>query len=1143
MSDQLGEADLALQKFDGATALTEYETALTEDGTSDRAAAGRVRALWLLRRWDEARTQLGALADRTDSFHVSMARGVVALGQPDDPSWLGADCGTALRDDAAAAEAFQDAMRLDPASADALAGYGVALRLAGRLAEARRMLADTRPRLRLSAPVQVELAMCEAAVSNDQQALEHARLALEDDPRCVQAELVRMHVRRNSDPGSRQAIELVEKLLGETSASNAVVLQWYGWAFLDRGDVLSDQDMFDAAREQFTLSRAAGPVIPGAVLGTVAIDIARNEIVAALELVNTAIKAEPTSPQLHASRADAWSAAGQGPQERLKLYGRVLELDPRDLNARMQQVRALIRLNRTAEAQEIVDGLRAELPGNSLVELASSWLREPSQMPESHAVRTRVDSPWEGGKDDPDQILKLLTVEAVKNLGMPRLASTRLRNRVAGDRTNILQRAYEDEQEYLRVCARYVAAKDRAEKGAHWRLLGMIGYGLGLAVAVVALDVLVWLVAGAAGLPAGWRLGLAAGVTAAVVGAGLWQQFGNHVVDLAWFFVVVQVLAVAGTSVWLGVLWLGAGWGILTGIAVAVAVVGLTRLGADLVNSFAKLSGRPAQAAFDKWMESLYGNGVLPAAIEAIGTLGSPYSTSLSAPGGIAPDVPVEIDTPASAELRKQFRLRSRGSFALAGPRGAGKSTLLDRWCAGQFLREADADSQRRHDLTVKVDAPVSYQSMEFLTHLFGRLCDEVETYARQEVATVAGTAATPADDYFPNRLLRAVIPAPAPPSRDLTLADLAALARRERKQIRYVRGQTMEGELSLGLPAIGGTAVGAKRRTAVRRDEVPLNHPELVDRFRRFLGKAEKVVGKLGGKVLIGIDELDRISDGEQAEQFLNELKAVFSVPNCFFLVSVSEDALADFELTAMGMRTVFDSAFDKIVRVDYLSFDQARQLLNRRIFDLPEQFTALTYVLSGGLARELSRVIEEVGSDESTEPQELGDVARRLVRLQLRGTTRAVMDRLIRSADRRAGAALIPLLDECPVDALTGDGLREFVRKVAGTRAQETEADLAGGIRSDIEVKVEYLAVLLDVFNGALDKERMAIGVAKGPGNFETLARVRRYLGANPHAAMTLLRAFCTEWNLTLSADVPAGAPIELDGAGAAAKVLVTE
>jgi hypothetical protein len=47
-------------------------------------------------------------------------------------------------------------------------------------------------------------------------------------------------------------------------------------------------------------------------------------------------------------------------------------------------------------------------------------------------------------------------------------------------------------------------------------------------------------------------------------------------------------------------------------------------------------------------------------------------------------------------------------------------------------------------------------------------------------------------------------------------------------------------------------------------------------------------------GRVVIGIDEVDKIRDSDRAEAFLNDVKAIFGVPGCLYLVSLSEDAMA---------------------------------------------------------------------------------------------------------------------------------------------------------------------------------------------------------------------------------------------------------
>jgi hypothetical protein len=78
--------------------------------------------------------------------------------------------------------------------------------------------------------------------------------------------------------------------------------------------------------------------------------------------------------------------------------------------------------------------------------------------------------------------------------------------------------------------------------------------------------------------------------------------------------------------------------------------------------------------------------------------------------------------------------------------------------------------------------------------------------------------------------------------------------------------------------------------------------YPEVVNDFRTFVQALDRVV--------IAIDEIDRIGAGEQARRFLSELKAIFDIPGCYYLVSVSTEAQHDFELSGMGLRSVFDSS-----------------------------------------------------------------------------------------------------------------------------------------------------------------------------------------------------------------------------------------
>ncbi|MDQ3790199.1 MAG: hypothetical protein M3422_23525, partial [Actinomycetota bacterium] len=658
---------------------------------------------------------------------------------------------------------------------------------------------------------------------------------------------------------------------------------------------------------------------------------------------------------------------------------------------------------------------------------------------------------------------------------------------------------------YLGARDEHMTAVARAQKHRHWWFTGVVLEKVADIVMYLSIGLFFWLLLSLTTLPGPLALGLAVLPAAAVVGyflSDLQNKVSGNQHDT---ISVLATLAVLAALFWQGTLWWGTGgWGIAASIGFSVVVlvvlVSLDQLGVTMQKNFGPPPGTRPQEAFDRWLESLYGRGLLPAAAEASTDPDSASGVVLPVHCRIVSETATALDTPATRELRRLLRQRSRGNFALAGPRGAGKSTLMERWCAGHFLRADTERQSNRQNLAVKVDAPVGYQSQEFLHHLFGQVCEAVERYVGPPPRLVQRTRG-----LFARRAIAPVDPA------EQTAAHLRERAARERENIRYISSRTTEGELSVGVPV-----VGAKGKVAVQRSDVPLNHPELVGRFRDFLREAAEYVASRDGKVLIGIDELDRISNGDDAQRFINELKAVFNVPNCYFLVSVSEDALADFELAAMGMRTVFDSAFDTIVRVDYLEFAQARLLLNRRIIDLPEQFAALAYVMSGGLARELARVAEEIGDDRTADNRDLVSVTTHLVQRQLSRTTRAAADRLGRADDRRAGAALIPILDEHPRGAITPDELRNYATRIEETGRTDDEPAMVADIRLNVAAMVRFLAMLLRIFDNDLTGERMAIGRTRGLGDFETFARVRRYLGANPYGALELLNACAKAWRL---------------------------
>lgn len=181
----------------------------------------------------------------------------------------------------------------------------------------------------------------------------------------------------------------------------------------------------------------------------------------------------------------------------------------------------------------------------------------------------------------------------------------------------------------------------------------------------------------------------------------------------------------------------------------------------------------------------------------------------------------------------------------------------------------------------------------------------------------------------------------------------LARIALEHLKLIKFQQTYTSgwSGSLKLPIGITGGLRLGktAKRET--------LSLPEITERYRNFLRSvAERYY------VILAIDELDKIDKSESAEEFVNEVKSIFGIAGCTYLISISNDAMSQFERRGMPLRSAFDSALDDIVIIDHLNISEASLMMKRRIVGLPDTFLQLAYCFSGGLARDLIRMSRRI-------------------------------------------------------------------------------------------------------------------------------------------------------------------------------------
>jgi Cdc6-like AAA superfamily ATPase len=197
---------------------------------------------------------------------------------------------------------------------------------------------------------------------------------------------------------------------------------------------------------------------------------------------------------------------------------------------------------------------------------------------------------------------------------------------------------------------------------------------------------------------------------------------------------------------------------------------------------------------------------------------------------------------------------------------------------------------------------------------------------------------------------------------RDLA-PDLEEEAKTWLRNLHFQQSYSSGWSGSLKLPV--GVETGLQN--SMQLAQYQLSVPEIVTEYQEFVKKliADEYT------VIIGIDELDKMGSAEDAYKFLNAIKSLFGIDNCFYLISVSENAMSSFERRGLPVRDEFDSSFDKIIYVDYMDYRVSQRLLNRRVIGIPVPFIAFCYCLSGGLPRDLIRCCRLMFELLENEPQ----------------------------------------------------------------------------------------------------------------------------------------------------------------------------
>lgn len=330
------------------------------------------------------------------------------------------------------------------------------------------------------------------------------------------------------------------------------------------------------------------------------------------------------------------------------------------------------------------------------------------------------------------------------------------------------------------------------------------------------------------------------------------------------------------------------------------------------------------------------------------------------------------------------------GSYGLSGPRGAGKSWLMLR-----AIDEARAPEypEGRRGIGLWYPSPSEYNALSFLASLSDALANEIErtflvrspffdepasvrfavtatalyllalsyfgypvgASLSTSVSTLLGALALGLVMFTFWRFVSKVVASRRPG------AGLLREAATMRARARYT--STLREGSELG--AEGGRWVVGKWKSSREQElvERPSTLSSLVNDFRALAEHA----GREAGRVVIAIDELDKMDDPRKVKDLLRDIKGVFDVPHVHFLVSVSDEAARSLNLGALTGRSEFNSSFYTVIELPPVSPSGCTQLLEHRAgVDLA--VARVLGVLAGGNPREVLRLAEAVG--DSTDP-----------------------------------------------------------------------------------------------------------------------------------------------------------------------------
>ncbi len=287
---------------------------------------------------------------------------------------------------------------------------------------------------------------------------------------------------------------------------------------------------------------------------------------------------------------------------------------------------------------------------------------------------------------------------------------------------------------------------------------------------------------------------------------------------------------------------------------------------------------------------------------------------------------------------------------------------------------------------------------------------------------------------------------------------------------------------------------------------------PDVVSEFCNY------VTSLPGAKpVVIAIDEMDKMESPEQARQFLNDIKAIFGVPDCIYLVSVSESARSSFERRGLPGRDVFDSSFHEVFQLKYLDTEESIKVLNGRVIGLPIPFHGLCHCLSGGLARDLIRCSRKLVLVAASAPStDLPTLTHEMIRDEITSKVDALQ---IAVKNLNIEPELSRFLSSLR-DLSRGDVSRKELLSITGNlwglgasrpspstelKEQAAQRDFIAELARELGAYIYYLVTVEELFAGPLNNQTFERG-----STLDQLASARQELAVSPRISLVRITQF---------------------------------